>query len=301
MVKLIRSCTSQPGMRPVAVVPGEVEHQLLLKPGEAVRNEDQPSRAFGSECSHAALDHRQASMLVERSEPELNSPTPTPPSESSRNELLAPVGNEVPGCLPHVPGKPPKEFPNRCRRGLRAIDREFHQTPGEVIDGGRYPPAKRPDLRQSEGKPRSPEPERGGNGREIDVPEVIGVPGGDDVSGFLGSMVGSWPFPVAKHPTYRRWGEVKTGAGENLSEFHLPEGRTEDLEAPHEVGDEIGELAHRLGQADQCVRALFIETPHPGGDGEWAHEEDAGGLGEGPPTSGAKFEDRQPLRCRIMG
>src|SRR5207249_2888597 len=149
--------------------------------------------------------------------------------------------------------------------------------------------------------PRSPEPERGGNGREIDVPEVIGVPGGDDVSGFLGSMVGSWPFPVAKHPTYRRWGEVKTGAGENLSEFHLLEGRTEDLEAPHEVGDEIGELAHRLGQADQCVRALFIETPHPGGDGEWAHEEDAGGLGEGPPTSGAKFEDRQPLRCRIMG
>ena len=172
-------------------MPGEVEHQLLLEPGEAVRNEDQPSRAFGFECSHAALDHRQASMLVERSEPGLNSPTPTPPSESSRNELLAPVGNEVPWPRSRFPEDPREEFSNRSRGRYRTVDRESHQASGEVIDDGRYPPAKRPDLRQSEGKPRSPESERCGNGREIDVPEVIGVPGGDDVSGFLGSMVGS--------------------------------------------------------------------------------------------------------------
>ena len=95
MVDLIRGCTAQPGMRPVAVVPGEVEGEFLLEFGEAARDQDQTSRALGFERSHAALDHRQAPMLVERSEAELNPPTPTPPPESLRKELLAPVGDEV--------------------------------------------------------------------------------------------------------------------------------------------------------------------------------------------------------------
>ena len=47
MVNLIRGSASQPGMRSVAVVPGEVERQFLLESGETVRNQDQPSRALG--------------------------------------------------------------------------------------------------------------------------------------------------------------------------------------------------------------------------------------------------------------
>src|SRR6185369_9872892 len=85
VVDLTRGRASQPGMRPLAIVPGEVERQLLLESREAVGNQDQPSRALGFERPHASLDHRQASMLVERSEAELNAPTSTPPPESLRN------------------------------------------------------------------------------------------------------------------------------------------------------------------------------------------------------------------------
>src|SRR5436309_1997232 len=105
-------------MRSVAVVPGEVELQLLFESGETVRNQDQPSRALGFERSHASLNHRQAPMLVERSEPEFNSPTPAPPPESLRKELLAPVENEVPGCLPRVPER--GTF-TRCVNRKRAV------------------------------------------------------------------------------------------------------------------------------------------------------------------------------------
>jgi hypothetical protein len=40
---------------------------------------------------------------------------------------------------------------------------------------------------------------------------------------------------------------MEAGAGEDLGGFHFPEGGTEDLETPHEVGDEIGELVYRFG------------------------------------------------------
>ena len=157
VVNFSRGSASQPGMRSVAVVPGEVQRQLLLEPGEAIRDEYQPSRTLGFERSHASLDYSQTPMLVERSEAELNSPTPAPPSKSLRKELLAPVGNEVPGCLSRVTKKPLKEAPNRRRRGLRAIDRESHQSPGEMIDDRRCPPTEWPDLRQGEGEPGDPE------------------------------------------------------------------------------------------------------------------------------------------------
>jgi hypothetical protein len=97
----------------VGIVPGEVKGHLVLESGEAVRNQDQPSRTLGFERSYASLDYSQTPMLVERSEAELNSPTPAPPSKSLRKELLAPVGNEVPGCLFRVTKKPLKEAPNR--------------------------------------------------------------------------------------------------------------------------------------------------------------------------------------------
>jgi len=94
---------------------------------------------------------------------------------------------------------------------------------------------------------------------------------------------------------------VETGAGEDLGSFHFSECRTQNLETPHEVRDEIGKPVHRFGQADERIRAFLIETPHPGRDRERGHQEDSGGLGKRPTPSGAKFEGRQSLRGRIMG
>jgi hypothetical protein len=90
-------------MWPVAIVPGEVERQLLLESGEAVRNQDQPSRALGFERSHASLDHRQAPILPQSTESMLNTPPPAPPPECLGGELNASVRNDVPGLLACFP------------------------------------------------------------------------------------------------------------------------------------------------------------------------------------------------------
>jgi hypothetical protein len=261
-------------MRSVAVVPSEVERQFLLESDEAVGNQDQSSRALGFERSHAALDYRQASMLVERPESELYPPTPTPPPECLRSELLAPVGNEMARPRTRFAENSIEEVPNCRRRWLRAIDGESHQTPGEMIDDGGNPPAEWPDLRQCAGEPGNPETECGRHGRQIDVPQVIGVSGGDRARGLLGSTARAGQFLVAEHPTHRRWAEVKACASEDLSDFHLSERRAKGFQAPHDVTDELGKAIDRFGQLDECVGAFLVEPGHPGGDGERAHLED---------------------------
>jgi len=250
----------------VAVVPGEVERHLLLESSEAVRDQGQAPRAFGLDRPYAPLDYRQAAMLAQRPEAMLNAPTPTPPSEFSCDELFAPVGNKVPRCLPRVPEEPLKEVSNRCRRGLRAIDRESHHTPGEVVDGDREPPAEGPDLRQGEGNPGGPEAECSGDGGQVYVPEMIRLPGGHDTRGRLRSIARLGLSRIVQHPPHRGGSEMETRPGEDLSYLHLPQRWAEDSEPLHEVGDEIGESVHRFGQADEGIRALLIETPHPGGD-----------------------------------
>jgi hypothetical protein len=86
-----------------------------------------------------------------------------------------------------------------------------------------------------------------------------------------------------------------------LGDSHFPEGRTKNLETPHEVGNEIGELVHRLRQADEGIRSFFVETSHPGRNRERSYEEDPGGLGERPAASGPKLKDGQSSRGWIMG
>src|SRR5437867_5058268 len=92
-----------------------------------------------------------------------NSPATAPPLEPLRNELSALVGDEVVRLLSRLPGNSLEESPNRGRGRQRTINCESHQSPGEVVDGNREPPAKWPNLRQGEGNPRGPEAERGGH------------------------------------------------------------------------------------------------------------------------------------------
>jgi len=105
--------------------------------------------------------------------------------------------------------------------------------------------------------------------------------------------------PVAATPPPESLlGELRAPVGDEVSR---PLSRTENSKTPHEVGDEVRKLVHRFGQTDERIRALLIETPHPGGDGERAQQENTSGLGESPTPCGAKFEDRQPVSGWIMG
>src|SRR5712691_2749869 len=122
---------------------------------------------------------------------------------------------------------------------LAAEDSQPHDTPRAVVDSHGEPPAERPHLRQGEGTPRGPEPEGGGHGREIDVPEVIHLSGGDGARGYLVSRAGD-RRSLPQHPAHCRGTEVETCTGEDLGDLDHAKGGAEDLEAPDEVADEVG-------------------------------------------------------------
>jgi hypothetical protein len=92
MVDLIRSSTAEPGVRPVEVVPREVERQLLFESSETERDHAQASSPFVLDSSNPALNHRQAPILPQSTE--LNPMAMTPSSEPSRGELNALVRKE---------------------------------------------------------------------------------------------------------------------------------------------------------------------------------------------------------------
>jgi len=56
VVSLVGSGAAEPTVGAVAVVPGEVERQLVLERGEVKRDQDQTPRALGLDGSDAALD-----------------------------------------------------------------------------------------------------------------------------------------------------------------------------------------------------------------------------------------------------
>src|SRR6266581_1575857 len=89
VIDLVGGGAAKPNGRPVAIIPGEIQRQLVLERGEAERDQGQTPRAFGLDGSDAPLNHRQAPVLPHRSETMANAVTATPPPESLRDELSA--------------------------------------------------------------------------------------------------------------------------------------------------------------------------------------------------------------------
>jgi hypothetical protein len=86
-------------MRSVAVVPGEVERQLVLECGQAERDDAQAPGAFALDRSDRTLNHRQAPIFSQSPESMPNPVAPAPAPESLLRELRSLVGNEVSGLL----------------------------------------------------------------------------------------------------------------------------------------------------------------------------------------------------------
>src|SRR4030095_72952 len=68
MINLIRCSTAEPGVRPVEVVPREVERQLLFESSETELDDAQASSAFVLDSSNPTLNHRQAPILPQSPE-----------------------------------------------------------------------------------------------------------------------------------------------------------------------------------------------------------------------------------------
>jgi len=95
--------------------------------------------------SNAPLDHCQAAVLPQCSEPVLHAVALTPPSESLLDELRALVGDKAKRLVACTPEESLKQLLNRSRGRQRTIDRESHHVPGEVMDSNR----ERPEARGS--------------------------------------------------------------------------------------------------------------------------------------------------------
>src|SRR6266571_5006739 len=299
MVDLVGSGSAESRVRPVAVVPGDVERQFLLDGDETVWDQNQSPGALVLDGSDAALDHDEAAVLADGAEPLRDTATATPALELPGGELAALVGDKALGLM--ALEKALQKLPNCSGGGLAAEDGEARDASRVVIHGNGHPPAERPHLRQGEGTPRGPEPGGGRHGREIDVPEVIRLSGGDLARSCLESRAGDRRSCLPQHPAHCRGTEVETCTGEDLGDLYLAHGGAEDLEMPHEVADEVGEFVHRLRQADDGVWAFFVDPRRPGGDGGRSHEEGAGSLRERPTACGPQLEDRQPRCRRIVG
>ena len=185
VVDLVGSDGTEARVRPVAVVPGKVEPQLLLHRGETVRDQNQSPRALVLDGSDATLDHGDAAIASDGAEPLADPATAAPALELPGDELAALVGDEVPRPHARPPEKAFEKSPNGRGGWLAAEDGEAHDAPGAVIDDDGKPPAEGPDLRQGEGAPRSPESERRGHGRQVNMPEVIRLSGGHRAGGRL--------------------------------------------------------------------------------------------------------------------
>src|SRR6266581_4087138 len=105
VVDLVRCRAAESRERPVAVVPGEVKGQFLLHGGEAVRNQNQSSRALVLDGADAALDHGEAAVLADGAELLADTAAATPALELPGGELAALVRDEV----PRFHARPPEE------------------------------------------------------------------------------------------------------------------------------------------------------------------------------------------------
>ena len=139
VVDLVGCGAAETGVRTVAIVPGDVEHQLQPESGETERDKDQSPGALGLDGADASFDHREASVLADGPESVPDPAASAPAFELLRDELRALIRNEVSGPPAHPPEKPLQKVSNRHGRRLAAINREAHHAPRVVVDGNPNP------------------------------------------------------------------------------------------------------------------------------------------------------------------
>ncbi len=122
VVELVGCGSVEARVRPVAVVPGEVEGQFLPHGSEAVRDQNQSPGALVLDGADAALDHGDAAVLADGTEALADLATVTPALEVPGGELVAAVGDKVTGLMADAPEEALQKYPNGRGGGLATED-----------------------------------------------------------------------------------------------------------------------------------------------------------------------------------
>jgi hypothetical protein len=165
-VDLLRGRAFQEIMRPMPVVPVDVEPELASKRVASV-GDKQSTRALFLHRSDQSLDDGDAAVLADGAEALPDAPTPAPLPEPLVSELRPTVRDQMPRTSVRGAQRSSKSGSDHDRRRLLLEHSETHDPTRVVIDDHGDPPAERPALGQCEGQPACPEPYGGGNGAQI--------------------------------------------------------------------------------------------------------------------------------------
>ncbi len=144
-VGLLRSCATQRLVRPVAVVPVDVQRQLAAEGVTLVRDQ-QPTRALVLDRSDQPLDHGDAAVLADCTKALLYTPAAAPSPESFVRELGALVGDQMPRQSERPAQGSSQNGSDRSGRWLLLEHGKSHDPPREVIGDDGDPPAEWPPL-----------------------------------------------------------------------------------------------------------------------------------------------------------
>ena len=271
-------------VRPSFIVPLGEDGKLGSDPVELVGDEHAPN-AFLFQCAKESFDDRNRPLLAHGAEA-LFDATSVEPSPQCRGWFLALGVVKLRAFVS-----------DQVTRGtLRTRDRGVERR-NDVLGGRFFPthaksedlartgiddrddfPAKRKESRKAGRPPADGQPPAGGNGGDVDVPNVPRV-FRDDGAGRLGVVRGRERHiprrPGSLHGLFertpnRRSRKMKTSSREPSGHLPVPEQGKQGFELLHERRDEVGELVDRI--AGRLQKRIVIELAVPTRDSDGAEE-----------------------------
>ena len=142
---------------------------------------------------------------------------------------------------------------------------DAHDPAGVVIHDHAHPPGKWPSLEKGKGRPHGPESRPDGYDRQIDLPKVVGVLGGDDAFRVGASLIRRWRGNrlLLEHWPDGSDAKVQSRPGEDLGDLCFAEHRAEGLQLLNDVPYEVGKPVDRLAKLDQGFGTVFVDSPQP--------------------------------------
>ena len=178
-------------MGPLVVEPVLVTNQFTEKPIATQRYQN-VTDALGLKRQYEAFDDSDAPVLADLAVTWRLDPFAfDPASERVTVEDAVSVADDV-LRLPVPTDGSSQERTELLLRGMVGERSDPHHTAAEVIHNDANPPTKWALLRYRQRQPRNPEAQTGGHGRQVDMPDIVGVLCGYDPSRGLCAPFRSW-------------------------------------------------------------------------------------------------------------
>lgn len=244
-----------------------------------------------------AFADRDADGLANLALAMTNATSLAPGSERRAGELRAGIGDKVFGCGTSRGDDSAKKLADLLRSGLLFENSEAEHSTRIVIDDDGKPPTEGPALWQRERKPRCPHPGVSRHDRQIRMPNMVRSVGGHAPCGRHGSdgrrrLADSW-F-AANATDGRGCQRCRPARATICAILTLPSREKRVCKCCTMSRTKSGYLLTGWGWIAERSAHLH-QGAFPTKNVRLANLEDSRGLRQRPSTSGAQFEDGEPL------